>query len=480
MLGCGDAKNNGRRDTSNSSDVTDATEADSAPSDIAPSDASAKTYGAAQLGVGRAHDPAWVELFGGAGDDEAWAVSTGDGVILAGMTRSTWFSEFEDPCKASGDDAGEDCGDAFAIEVASGTGIQFGGPREDIVRGVWHDADGVYLGGTSNEPSFRKDAWVTRLARDFSKRVWEVPIEHANKVDEVLGLTAVGDTIHVAGGSSGNIGQNQPAGDEDMFVLSLSSEGATTASSQWGTVRFEEVMGVAADGAGVYAAGQTNGWLGDAAGGANLGSTDVILRVMRPDLTAVCTTQFGTSGKDVGQAIAVVGDHLYVAGWTTGVINAEEDDGGRCNQNLGSDSLDAFVAKYDKLCRHIWTRQFGSPLGDTIDAIAADAEHVYVVGTTGGSAEHSDQPDSTDGFLRAYDLDGVLVGEVLFDSSDGTPRADFGRAVAVDGSFVYVAGSTNGALGPGSHGGSDAFLARVPLAAVKSGLTVDGDGCGGD
>jgi hypothetical protein len=445
-----------------------------------PLDANTTGLGAANIGVGVAHDPAWVELVGGEGDDEAWAVSVGAGVVVAGITRSPWFGDLRDPCVASGDDAGKDCGDAFALDLESGDGIQFGGPNQDIVRGVWHDAEGVYLGGTSNEPNFRKDAWVMQVARDFSKRGWEVLIEHANKVDEVLSLAAVGSTIHVAGGSAGSVGANQPAGDEDMFVLAVSSDGETGSSSQWGTARFEEVMGLAADTAGVYAAGQTGGWLGDAVGGASFGGTDVVLRVMQPDLTPVCTLQFGTLGNDVGQAIAVVGEHLYVAGWTTGVINADEADGGRCNQDPSSASLDAFVAKYDKSCRHIWTRQFGSPSGDTIDAIAADDDRVYVVGTTGGAAHHSEQPDSTDAFLRAYDVDGALVGEVLFDSSDGVSRADSGRAVAVDGDLVYVAGATDGALGAGAHGGTDAFIASVPIEVASSGVVAEGDGCDGE
>ena len=479
-FGCGDGKPAAQRDVTGSDATLAVDDAATGDDASAPPDATTATLGAAQLGVGRTHDPAWVELVGGAGDDEAWAVSAGDGVVVAGVTRSSWLRDFDDPCTASGDNAGEDCGDAFALDLASGKGVQFGGPREDVVRGLWHDAEGVYLGGTSNEASFRKDAWVMQVARDFSKRGWEIPVANANKVDEVLSLAAAGDTLHAAGGSAGDIGDDRAAGDEDMMVLSLSTEGQTTRSSQWGTARFEEVMGVAADSAGVYVTGQTSGWLGDAAGGANLGATDALLRVMRPDLTPVCTLQFGTSGKDVGQAIAVVGDHLFVAGWTTGVINAEEADGGRCNQAPGAQSLDAFVAKYDKRCRHVWTRQFGSPLGDSIDAIAADAGHVYVVGTTGGATNHSDQPDTTDAFLRAYDLDGMLVGEVIFDASDSTPRADFGRAVAVDADFVYVAGATGGALGAGPHGGSDAFVARVPLAVVTSGLTVAGDGCDGD
>ncbi len=444
--------------------------------------------GAAQIGVGRPHDPAWITQVGGPADDDAWALSVDNGAIfLGGSTTGSWFASFIDACLTSDPDAGVemvDCGDAFVIDLSTRAGIQFGGPYTDTVRGLHAESRGVFVTGSSRtaaSQNHRKDGWAEQRSLNLVTRVWRYDLASANKPDELLAMDVDG-TVFVAGGSSAALEPpTAPAGDEDMLVLGFdpATPGAPSALQQFGTMKFEEAMGIAVDSASVFVGGQTGGYLG-AGAGTNQGFTDgVIVALDRSLMQVECRAQYGTPAKDVGQAIALSSTAVYVAGSTAGVLNEAVANGAQCNQGT-TNPVDAFVASYDRQCRHQWTRQFGSVDGDSIDAVATDGSFVYVAGTTGGSVDHSVQPTTTDAFLRTYDSGGTLVGEVLFDASTvGTEVPDFARAIAVDASFVYVAGTTGGALGgTNSHlGKMDAFVAKIPLAEARTGVVTVGSGC---
>lgn len=444
--------------------------------------------GTAQIGIGRPHDAAWVTQLGGSGDDEAFTMTASGGLLVGGQTASAWFGPFSDSCSATGEHAGEDCADAFLYDFARTKGVQFGQGQTDSLRGVAADTSSIYIAGKSREDAsrnYQNDGWVMKYRADLTAREWGAHIRNAGKVDEMLALAALGDGIFVAGGSAAQLEPTQPtAGKEDSFVMRLSTAGATVLVDQFGSTEFEEMMmGITADATAVYAVGQTGGYLDDKAGGQNQGSTDALLIIR--DLTLdpaaeICRIQFGTDRKDVAQAVAVAQDGIYVAGWTEGTINGRLPEGATCNQDdVGGDKVraDAFVAKYDRNCQHLWSRQFGTPGGDLVEAVATDGTNVYVVGDYGGGLDHSDAVVPTSGFLRVYSAAGELVNEILFDS--GSDKADVARAVAVDGTFVYVSGGSEGAMGPpGSElGGLDVFVAKVPLADARATVTTDGTGC---
>jgi hypothetical protein len=446
--------------------------------------------GATQISIGLAHNPGWVTHVGGPGDDEAFAVrASAAGVFVAGETSSDLFDTFDDPCKATGEHEGEDCADAFVMNADTGMGVQFGGRQQDSARSVLADRHSVYVAGKSREPrsaNYQNDGWVMAFSADLGRKQWELPIANPKEVDEVLAL-AYSQGLFVCGGSSAQLTPAAPSPntDENMFVMSIDPGGARLAVNQFGSKEFEELMGIAAEAQGVYVVGQTGGYLDDDPAGANRGrSTDALLvvmhRTLKPNLE-VCRVQFGTKGKDVAQAIAEAGDYLYIAGWTEGTMNGEITNGATCNQDdsLPRDDFraDVFVAKYDKLCNHVWTRQFGSKGGDFADAIAADGQYVYVVGSHGGGGDHEDTSGTTDAFLRVYDAQGEVTGEIVFASGAGlNVRA---RAVAVDEKFVYVAGATEGDLGPkkSNLGGADAFVAKIPLAKARANVSFSGAGC---
>jgi len=159
------------------------------------------------------------------------------------------------------------------------------------------------------------------------------------------------------------------------------------------------------------------------------------------------TRQFGTSANDRATAVAVDASGVYFAGFTPGTLPGQTSAGG----------LDAFLRKYDGSGNEVWTRQFGTPVGDNAYAVAVDASGIYVAGSTGGTLPGQTSAGASDPFLRQYDRSGNEVWTRQF----GTPSVENAQAVAVDASGIYVAGSTGGTFpGQTSAGSYDAFLRK--------------------
>ncbi len=104
-----------------------------------------------------------------------------------------------------------------------------------------------------------------------------------------------------------------------------------------------------------------------------------------------------------------------------------------------------------------WIRQLGSSADDYARAVTVDSTGVYVVGSTGGVLPGESSAGGQDAFVLKYDH----LGNLLWSRQFGTPAADTAFAVAADGTAVYVAGSTGGALpGKTNAGGQDAFVRK--------------------
>ena len=471
--------------------ATDSQDSAGADDEQLADDIGSATLGASQIGIGRAHDPAWVTHLGGAGDDQGEGLAVlGDAIYIGGDTSSSWLGTFADPCTATGDHEGEDCADAFLYNATTGIGIQFGGPASDSIKSLAATDDALYVASKYREGpagNYQTDAVALKYSLDLQTREWEVTIRNAGKVDEFLSIVSDGD-VFAAGGSAGKVGSDPKLGDEDMVVMRITPAGTTTAVEQLGSQKFEEMMGVAADADGVYAVGQTSAGLDDDPGGFIGGATDAFLVIMDRSLDSakeVCRVQIGTKLRDVAQTVVVLGDFVYLGGYTEGVMNGQHPDGAACNQDSfpPTDDFknDAWIAKYDKTCQHVWTRQFGTKDGDAASKIATDGQRLFVTGIYGSATvSHGGTSSSTHAFVRAYDLDGNVLGEVSFDSSlDGAGGLDIGQSVAVDATYVYVTGSTGGTLGePGSSlGGRDVFFAKIPIAELTSGVATTGTGC---
>ncbi len=410
---------------------------------------------------------------------------------MGGQTRGSWFGSIVDPCaEPEGEDYGKDCADAILFNAATGAGLQFGGPQEDTLRGL-ADRDGlIYYAGKSrdDDPAWLQDGWVGRSPMDLSGQDWLTRVGDPGRVDEFLAmaLEPVSGELIGAGGTASDLDGKGNYGDEDAFAMRLQTDGAILGTRQYGSVSFEEMMGVAVAGGRVFIVGQTGGWLGDG-NGQGFGQTDPVLFAMAPDLSSLyCRIQPGTGGKDVAQAVVATEDAVYVWGNTEETMHAADVDGGACNQDGAAPEgarSDFYLTRYDHDCNHVWTRQFGTMDGDSAGSIATDGVYLYVVGTTRTGEDHTDEGAAvdTDGMLRVYTMDGEVVGEVEFIGADitGEGAVDLARAVAVDADNVYVIGATTGEMGPGGAnlGGEDIYIATLPKSAVIGNVGYDGTGC---
>jgi hypothetical protein len=228
----------------------------------------------------------------------------------------------------------------------------------------------------------------------------------------------------------------------DAIVVTVDPPGAVRWTRQFGTDALEIAYGIATGvNGGLYAAGFTEGGLE----GPSAGTQDAYVRSFDRDGALLWTRQFGTVTSDLAFGVAADADgNATVVGFTFG------DLGG---PNTGGE--DAFVRSYDANGDLRWTRQFGTAVFDTANAVAADASgNLYVAGGTEGGIG-GPNAGSLDALLRAYDANGGVRWTRQF----GTGLFDVAQSVAVDAAGnAYVAGNTRGALGGANAGNSDAFV----------------------
>ncbi len=209
----------------------------------------------------------------------------------------------------------------------------------------------------------------------------------------------------------------------------------------FGTSGFDDASGLAPHAGGAYVVGNTTGALH----GANLGTSDAFLRKYNASGALVWGKQFGTPEYEYVEGVAADGANgAYVVGSSYGSLAGSRG---------GSD---ATVRRYNKNGSVVWTRQFGSSTYDTaVDAAAYGSNTLYVVGSTLGNL--AGRVGSYDGFIRKY----TASGSVSWTKQFGTTSEDLVNDVAVDGSGnAYVVGYTYGSLGRTNGGGADMFIRK--------------------
>ncbi|MEM8712982.1 MAG: hypothetical protein AAGG01_18680, partial [Planctomycetota bacterium] len=124
---------------------------------------------------------------------------------------------------------------------------------------------------------------------------------------------------------------------------------------------------------------------------------------------------------------------------------------------------DATLLRLDAAGFELWSVQFGSSGADIIiDVACDDAGHVFTVGTTSG-AVGSGSLGGSDAFVACWSSDGLL----LWIEQVGTVGNDVGFSVLPDGvGGCLLAGSTTGDFGGMNAGADDLFVARVNSAGA--------------
>jgi hypothetical protein len=186
-----------------------------------------------------------------------------------------------------------------------------------------------------------------------------------------LAVDAAGNAFMV-GYTYGNLSGIPNAGDRDAFVAKFDVNGNRLWCRLLGTDGHDGATGVTTDANGnVYVTGYTNR---EFYGSPVAGMWDQFIVKFNPNGEGGWSRLLGSSENETAGGIALMGDHLWVAGGSEGPLRGE--------RNAGAE--DAFVSQYDLEGNRVWTKLFGTPKLDRATHISSDGAQVFVAGTSRG------------------------------------------------------------------------------------------------
>ena len=331
-------------------------------------------------------------------------------------------------------------GDAYLSKYDTAGNVQwtrqFGTTSGDEAEAVVSDGTGnAYAAGYVNaNPNGigNSDAFLRKYDSAGNLQWAQTFGSSQDEIAQGVSLDGHGGVV-VTGDTRGNFAATN-AGGLDLFVASYNTSGDLQWTRQLGSAGTDYANAIAGDGVNsLYVAGYTTANLA----GTNLGGTDSYLAKFDLAGNLQWIHQYGTTLDDKNFGVTTDSSgNVFVAGSTSGVLGAT---------NLGSD--DIVVSKFDSNGNLIWTRQFGTPMGDVARSISADAlGNVYVSGAESGLLP----------FVAKLDAAGTLDWITQFGSG-----AAF--ASSFDGhQSIYAAGFVSGPSVPGLFDGFVTKVREVP------------------
>jgi hypothetical protein len=352
----------------------------------------------------------WNTFLGGSGSDSGAGIAvdgSGD-IYVAGSSDVTWGSPVR-PYTAGGD--------AFVAKLTPAGALAWntflGGSGTEYGSGIALDGSGnIYLTG------YGTDSWGSPL-RAFS-------------------------------------------GVQDAFVAKLTSAGALSWNTFQGGVNSDYGGGIAVDGdSNVYVTGYSPDSWGTPVR-AYTGSQDAFAAKLTSGGALAWNTFLGGSGMDAGYGIAVDGSgNIYATGlslstWGTPVRAYTGDQ-------------DAFAARLNSSGLLTWNTFLGGSGADSGSAVAVYGSNVFVGGYSYATWGSPVRPylDSSDVFAAKLSSAGALT----WNTFSGGSGWEQGRALDVDGSGVYMAGSSSGAWGSPVRAFSGSYDAIAAKFSSSGGLT---------
>ncbi|GIW26157.1 Ig-like domain-containing protein [Meiothermus sp.] len=242
------------------------------------------------------------------------------------------------------------------------------------------------------------------------------------------------------------------------FVLKLGPNGNRINSIKLdeATASANGLNAVAVSGTSLYLGGYTAGTVPS---GTNAGGEDAALYKYDTDLTFQWAQQLGSAGNDRITALGVdaAGD-VYVAGFANGALPSKAAVG----------QTDAFAAKYSAAGTQQWLEQFGTPFGDSANALVVSGSSVYVAGYVTGDFVAGTYNGGTDLFLVKFGSTGSETWRRQFSPTDPAQINPYGMAADASGN-VYIVGDVNTSIdGSETHqGGKDVFVLQYLADGTK-------------
>lgn len=282
------------------------------------------------------------------------------------------------------------------------------------------------------------DAHIRVVGTDDNLLMLEQWGSYRNDLATDVAVTPSGDYA-VTGWTEAAVGLTHHVGGRDGFVTKWrkAEDGVTPEiawSRQWGSNKHDLAHAVAVAPSGdILAFGSTQGAIN---GNVAVGGDDLMLARFDAVGNRLWLGQWGSTAADIGTDIVVDGGGVtFVVGRTDGVVGTEEDA-----ESAGG--TDAFLQRLDSRGNVVFTRQWGTAVGDTADAIALTADgDLIVAGTTQGILPSQDAVGGIDLYVSRWTPDGDQVWLRQW----GTTSDDRVRDITLDAAGrIYAAAAIRG------------------------------------
>jgi hypothetical protein len=251
----------------------------------------------------------------------------------------------------------------------------------------------------------------------------------------------------------------------DVYIASLDEFGLPIWAKSFGDPSFQAGGAIARDGLGdVLVTGSFASSI-DFGGGAltSAGFTDIYLAKLDLAGNHVFSKRFGDAVDQRGEGIAVdPADNVLLTGYFIGTV----DFGGGLLASTGG--TDVFVAKFDSMGGHLFSKNFGDMNNQRATSIATDSSGaILITGSLIGTADFGGGVIASAGGSDIFVVKLDAAGNHIFSKRYGDGTDQFGESIAVDGSDnVLVTGRFNGTVDFGSGlltsaGGNDVFVVKL-------------------
>ena len=259
-------------------------------------------------------------------------------------------------------------------------------------RGISCSSDGIYVVGTLRNASYITYSYVMKF-NDMGEQVWNKTWDTAREHS----VYATDEAVYITG--AGKLAKLDAYGNQ-LWERTVSGSALEVTSDR------------------IYIAGST--------GKEATGGSDAFLAALDPEGNQIWNTTRESTRGDTATDVCVTQDGVYIIGtgtkgWNFNFITKFDLDGNQLWDKVGGrfrgisfyqgyiyavgstgdepSAFDAFIAQLDKEGNVIWNTTFGTPdREDNAHGVHADAEGVYVVGTTESDTLWPDRR----GFLQIY------------------------------------------------------------------------------
>jgi FlgD Ig-like domain len=251
----------------------------------------------------------------------------------------------------------------------------------------------------------------------------------------------------------------------DVFVARFESDGDLMWSRRFGGINDQVLESIDVDATGsVVLCGYFDGTV-DFGGGplVSAGNNDIFLAKLDSDGDHVWSKRFGSGNDQEGAAVVIDGDGDVIA---AGAFESTVNFGGSTLTSAGS--KDTFLAKFTSGGVHDWSQGFGTVGDQTATAVAVDdSDDIGLTGSFASTIDFGGGTLTNNGSLDIFVARFLADGSHMWSAAFGGTSDQLAEAIAIDASNkIALAGSFFSTVDFGggnltSAGGTDIFLAQL-------------------